>query len=534
MGAPPKNEPMKEYAPSSPERELLLQEISKQTTNPLEIPLIIGGKEAKTGLLETIHAPHNHKLNLATYHKATEKEINSAIQVALSAQKSWRELSVAHRITIFSRAAALLTGKYRYVINAATMLGQSKTAMQAEIDAACELADYWRFNVYFLDEILQQQPITDVNLPHIKNRMEYRPLEGFVLAISPFNFTAICGNLPTAPAIMGNTVVWKPSHGAILSSYYLFKILQEAGLPDGVINFVPGSGKTISQVALHNPHLAGLNFTGSTETFNHLMQTIGNNVGKKLYRNYPRMVGETGGKGFVVAYQDSDVNQLSVALIRGAFEYQGQKCSATSRAYIPASLWPALKETLLRMLQCLHAGDVENATSFMGAVIDEESFARIVAYIEKAKTSKQAQILCGGTYDKTIGYFIEPTIILTEDPHFITMEEEIFGPVLTIYVYDNKRFEETLRLVDETSGYALTGSIFANDRTVIQKMQNVLYHAAGNFYINDKSTGAMVGQQPFGGARASGTNDKAGGIWNLIRWSSVRTIKENYSPPSHL
>jgi 1-pyrroline-5-carboxylate dehydrogenase len=456
---------------------------------------------------------------------ATEKEVSLAINAALEAKECWMNLAWMERAAIMIKAAELISKKYRYLLNAATMLGQGKNVYQAEIDSACEVIDYLRFNAHFASLIYREQPSSD-NLSI--NRIEYRPLEGFIYAISPFNFTAIASNLNTSVALMGNTTVWKPASNSLLSSYYLMKILKEAGLPDGVINFVPGSGSLISNIVLKHKDLAGIHFTGSNATFNSLWKLVTENL--KVYRSYPKLVGETGGKDFIFAHSSADPLELSSAIARGAFEYQGQKCSAASRAYIPKSLWPDTKESLLQMISEMHLGDVTDFKNPVNSVIDEIAFDKIMSYVDKVKSSDEAEIIAGGKGDKSTGYFIEPTLVVTRNPHFVTMEEEIFGPFMTIYVYEDEKFEETLKLCDETSPYGLTGSIFSNDKYAMIRACRILRYAAGNFYINDKPTGAMVGQQPFGGARASGTNDKAGSYLNLIRWVSPRTIKETLIP----
>ncbi len=521
----PKNEPVLTYKPGSIERRELKEKLEEMKDKVIEIPAIIGGKEVKTGNLGTCVMPHDHSHILAKYHKVGEKEIKEAVQCALKAKKVWNELTWVDRAAIFKRAADLLSTSWRSTLNAATMLGQSKTSFQAEIDSACEIIDFWRFNVYYMTEIYKDQPDSSKG---IWNTLEYRPLEGFVLAVTPFNFTAIGGNLPTSPAIMGNTVLWKPASTAVYSSYYMMKLLQEAGLPDGVINFIPGRGSEVGKLALDDPNLAGIHFTGSTAVFQNMWRTIGTNIEK--YKSYPRIVGETGGKDFIFVHESTDREALKTAIIRGAFEFQGQKCSAASRAYIPSNVWGEIKDDLIEQTNGIKIGDPEDFTNFMSAVIDKSAFNTIKEFIDYAKESDDAEVICGGGCDDSKGYFIEPTIILTSDPKFKTIQEEIFGPVMTIFVYDNDKFEETLHLCDETSPYALTGSIFGNDRCAIRKAMNILNNAAGNFYINDKPTGAVVGQQPFGGARASGTNDKAGSATNLLRWTSMRSIKENFIP----
>ncbi len=521
------NEPVQSYAPGSRERALLKAELDRQYNLELDIPLIIGGKEIRTGKLQKAVCPHDHGHVLAQYHEAGETEIKLAIQAALAAKHDWEAMPWEDRAAIFHKMASLISSKYRYILNAATMLNQSKNAYQAEIDSTCETADFFRYNAKFMEQIYRNQP--DSN-SHTWNRVHYRALEGFVFAVTPFNFTAIGANLPTAPAIMGNTVVWKPASTSILSNYYLMQLYKEAGLPDGVINFVPSRGSVIGKVVLEHESLAGLHFTGSTGTFNSMWKTIADNMGK--YRIYPRLVGETGGKDYIFVHNSGELPQAATAIIRAAFEYQGQKCSACSRVYAPASRWPELKAQLLDLLGQIRMGDVRDFRNFMNAVIDENSFDNTMRYIEQARASSKAEIIFGGKGDKSVGYFIEPTVVVTTDPHFVTMEEEIFAPVLTIFVYEDEQLEATLQTLDQTSPYALTGAIFARDRYVINHLTEVLANTAGNFYINDKCTGAMVGHQPFGGARASGTNDKAGSFLNLIRWTSPRTIKECFAPPT--
>jgi 1-pyrroline-5-carboxylate dehydrogenase len=517
------------YAPGSAEKKALKDQLGKMGQTPIEIPLRIGGKNVTTGRLADSRSPHNHKRVLAKFHQAGAEEVNMAVKAAAAAHKEWSNMPWTDRAAIFLKAAELLATEYRQVLNGATMLGQSKTAFQAEIDSACELIDFWRFNTKFMEEIYSQQPISSRG---IWNRVEHRPLEGFVFAVTPFNFTAIAGNLPTAPAMMGNTVLWKPASTAVYSAHFIMEILEKAGLPPGVINMIPGSGSQVGNPVLTQPGFAGLHFTGSTGVFHDMWKTIGTNIA--TYRTYPRIVGETGGKDFVFAHPSADVETLAVALVRGAFEYQGQKCSAASRAYIPQSIWPKLKDRLVALVSEIRMGDVEDFTNFMGAVIDEKAFDSIKGYIDYAKSSNEAKIVVGGNCDKSIGYFISPTIIETTNPKFKTMEEEIFGPVLTLYVYADSKLDETLQICDQTSPYALTGAIFATDRRDIVRMTNALRDAAGNFYINDKPTGAVVGQQPFGGARASGTNDKAGSLINLQRWVSQRSIKESFVPPTRV
>jgi len=523
----PKNEPVLSYAPGSPERTALKLELDRQSAIELEIPLIIGGREVRTGKLGKVVMPHAHGHVLATYHMVGENEVRMAIDAAMQAKKVWSNMPWEERAKITLKAADLLAGKYRFVINAATMLGQSKSAYQAEIDSACETIDFLRFNVYFANQIYKEQPMSSDG---VVNKTEYRPLEGFVFAVSPFNFTAIASNLNMAPVVMGNTTVWKPATTSILSNYYLMKVFMEAGLPAGVINFLPGQGTVIGKEVFAHRDLAGLHFTGSTDTFNYFWRQFAENL--PTYKNYPKIVGETGGKDFIVAHHSANADELAVGMVRGAFEYQGQKCSAASRAYIPASLWPAVRENLDTMLAGIKTGDVRDFSNFVNAVIDGKSFDNIMSYIGKATASKDAEIIFGGKGDKTNGYFIEPTVVLTTDPHFLTMEEEIFGPVLTVFVYQDDQYEATLALVDSTSPYGLTGAIFATDRLAVLTAIDKLRYAAGNFYINDKPTGAVVGQQPFGGARSSGTNDKAGGSVNLLRWVTPRTIKETLVPPT--
>lgn len=523
----PKNEPVYSYAPGSEERKLLQEELKRQASMQVEIPLIIGGKEIKTGKLGKVVMPCDHKHVLGTYHKCTEKEVKMAINAAMKAKEQWANLPWIERSSIILRAAELFAKKYRYVMNAATMLGQGKNAMQAEIDSACEAIDFMRFNPFFAAEIYAQQPLSPQDCI---NRIEYRPLEGFIYTITPFNFTAIAVNLNISPVLMGNVTVWKPATTSLLSSYYAMKILMEAGVPAGVINFVPGSGAIISDTVLNDPNFAGIHFTGSTGVFQSFWETVGKNIEK--YHTYPKLVGETGGKDFIFAHNSACPKEVATAMVRGGFEFQGQKCSAASRAYIPQSLWKDVKKLTIDMLKEVKMGDVRDFSNFVNAVIDESSFDNIAGYIERAKKSKNAEIIYGGKCDKSVGYFIEPTLILAKKPDYESMVEEIFGPVLTIYVYEDDKYEETLKLCDATSPYALTGSIFAHDRYAVMTAEKYLRYAAGNFYINDKPTGAVVGQQPFGGARASGTNDKAGSYLNLIRWLSPRTIKETLVPPT--
>lgn len=522
----PINEPVLSYAPGSPEKKKLKLALAELKSNTLDIPMYIGGKEVRTGTTKAIRPPHEHKHILGNFHSGNASHVNDAIQSALTAKESWSAMLWESRAAIFLKAADLLATKYRPYINATTMLGQSKNAFQAEIDAACELIDFLRFNVHFLSEIYKQQPISS---PGMHNRMEYRPLEGFVLAVTPFNFTAIGGNLPASAAMCGNVVVWKAANTQIYSAQMFMRILIEAGLPDGVINLVYVDGPTLGEVCFKHRDFAGVHFTGSTNVFNQMWKTIGEQLPN--YRSYPRIVGETGGKDFVVAHHSADADAVVTALLRGAFEYQGQKCSAASRAYIPSNLANEIKQKLVAGVKSFKMGTVEDFTNFVNAVIDEKSFDKIKSYIDNVKSSTTASILVGGNSDKSVGYFVEPTVIETTDPQYETMSEELFGPVLTLYVYDANNFEETLKLVDATSPYALTGAILAKDRKAIELATNKLSNAAGNFYINDKPTGAVVGQQPFGGARASGTNDKAGSMLNLYRWLSARTIKETLVSP---
>ena len=521
----PGNEPVLTYLQGSTERKMLEEEIVRQNSQVVDIPLIIGGKEIRTGRTGRIVNPSDHGHLLATYHMATEKEVRLAIDAAMEAKCEWMSLAWMERAAIMAKAAELISKKYRYRLNAATMLGQGKNVFQAEIDSACEVIDYLRFNNYFASLIYMEQPKSE---NETINRLEYRPLEGFVYTITPFNFTAIAANLNASVVLMGNTTVWKPASTAVLSNYYLMKIFEESGMPAGVMNFVPGSGSLISSVVLKDRDLAGIHFTGSNPTFNSLWKQIADNL--PLYRSYPKIVGETGGKDFIFAHNSADTLALATAIVRGAFEYQGQKCSAASRAYVPKSIWDDTLRSVLKMISEIRMGDVTDPDNFVNAVIDEPSYDRIMSYIDMAARSKNAKIIAGGHGNKSKGFFIEPTLIVTDDPHFVTMEEEIFGPVMTIYVYDDEKFDETLKVCDDTSPYGLTGSIFSNDKYAMIKACRALRFAAGNFYINDKPTGAMVGQQPFGGARASGTNDKAGSHLNLTRWVSPRTIKETLIP----
>ena len=523
----PRNQPLLSYAPGTAERDAIKAALKKMKGEVADIPLIIGGKEIRTGKTISVTSPHNYQHVLAKVHQADARLIGQAIQASERAYRDWSHTKFEDRAAVFLRAAELLAGPWRQVLNASTMLGQSKTIFQAEVDAACEMIDFWRFNVGYADKLYHDQPMSS---PGVWNRLEYRPLEGFVYAITPFNFTAIGGNLAGSPALMGNTVVWKPAATAMLSNYYTYKVLEAAGLPPGVINFVSGDSAMISGRVLASPNLAGVHFTGSTPVF----QSIWKQVGERLadYRTYPRLVGETGGKDFVIAHPSADAESLAVALVRGAYEYQGQKCSAASRAYIPQSLWNDVRDRMVAMIKDIKMGDVENFQNFMGAVIDARSFAKLKGYLEQAKKDRGVSIIAGGGVDDKKGYFVEPTLIQVKNPSYRTMCEELFGPVLTVYVYPDNDWKATLNLVDSTSPYALTGSVFARDRGAIDQAKTLLRHAAGNFYINDKPTGAVVGQQPFGGARASGTNDKAGSILNLIRWVSPRTLKETLVPPT--
>lgn len=522
----PTSEPIYSYSPYSEETTKIKAAINKMSSEVVDIPIIIGGKELKTGVTANIAMPHNHAHSLGRYHIASEYEINMAIDAALHARKRWAEMPWVERASVMMKAAELISKKYRYVINAATMLGQSKNVFQAEIDSACEIADFLRFNVYFAGQIYADQPQSDNTTI---NRSEYRPLEGFVFTVSPFNFTAIAGNLNVAPILMGNVTVWKPSSTSILSNYYLMKIFEEAGVPEGVINFVPSKGSTIGNIIFKNPHFAGVHFTGSTSTFNTFWKNIGNNI--QNYKSYPRIVGETGGKDFIMVHPSANVDEVAVAIVRGAFEYQGQKCSAASRAYIPESLWIRIRTRISEMLSEIKMGDVSDFSNFINAVIDESSFDNISGYIERAKTSKEATIEFGGKCDKSFGYFIQPTIIRVTNPNYESMVEEIFGPVISIYVYEDSKYNDTIDICVNSTKYALTGSIFAGCRYAIIEASEKLKNAAGNFYINDKPTGAVVGYQPFGGARASGTNDKAGSYLNLLRWVSTQSIKETLNPP---
>jgi 1-pyrroline-5-carboxylate dehydrogenase len=522
----PYNEPVKTFAPGSPERRQLMAELERQMDVQVEAPVIINGRPVHTGNVQDIVCPHDHGHVLGRFHKADEDQIHAAVGAAMAAKPSWENMDWQERAAIFLKAADLISQKYTHRLNAATMLGQSKNAFQAEIDSTCELADFLRFNVKFMEEIYSVQPKSEKG---IWNRTEYRPLEGFVFALSPFNFTAIAGNLCSAPAMMGNTVVWKPASTAVLSGYFIMEIFREAGLPDGVINFIPGRGSQIGNILLGHKDLAGIHFTGSTEVFQNLWQKTGENI--DVYKSYPRIVGETGGKDYIFVHPSAGVDQVVTAAVRGAFEYQGQKCSACSRLYLPKSLWPEAEEKLKGQMAGICMGPVTEFKNFVNAVIDEKAFDTIDGFISRAEQADTAEVIIGGERDKSRGYFIEPTVILAKDPGYETMAEEIFGPVLTLYVYADDAMEETLDLLDSTSAYALTGAIFARDREVINILMARLSHTAGNFYINDKPTGAVVGQQPFGGSRKSGTNDKAGSQLNLMRWTSPRTIKESFVPP---
>ncbi|MSP69322.1 MAG: L-glutamate gamma-semialdehyde dehydrogenase [Bacteroidetes bacterium] len=523
----PINEPIKNYAPGSAERKALQAMLKELRSKEIEVPMYIGGNEVKSNVKVRMSPPHDHKHTLGYFHRSDKKHVSLAIRSALSAKKKWAELSWEHRASIFLKAAELIAGPYRAKLNAATMLGQSKNAYQAEIDASCEIIDFLRFNVHYMTEIYAQQPRSSAG---IWNRMEWRPLEGFIYALTPFNFTAIAGNLPTSCAMMGNVVVWKPSNTQVYSANVLMEIFKKAGVPDGVINLIYPTGPDAADVIFSHPDFAGIHFTGSTAVFQNIWKTIGNNI--HLYKTYPRIVGETGGKDFILAHPSAEAKVVATAISRGAFEYQGQKCSAASRAYIPKNSWKEVKELVLADLKSMKMGPTEDFGNFINAVIDEASFNKLTGFIDAAKNGRKAEIIAGGKYNKSKGYFIEPTIILTKDPFYVTMCEELFGPVLTIYVYDDKKFEETLKIIDKTSSYALTGCIIAQDRYAIEKACKALVNAAGNFYINDKPTGAVVGQQPFGGARGSGTNDKAGAMINLLRWVSPRTIKETFVPPT--
>jgi 1-pyrroline-5-carboxylate dehydrogenase len=523
----PHNEPVLGYEPGSPERDELRRRLDELSGQRLDIPLVIGGEDITTGDTFEAVMPHKRGHVLADVHKGGAPEVDRAIAAAADAWEDWSRTPWEERAAVILRAAELLAGPWRQTLNAATMLGQSKTAHQAEIDSACELVDFWRFNVQYMTRIYEEQPISS---PGVWNRLEYRPLEGFVFAVTPFNFTAIAGNLPTSAALMGNTVVWKPASTAAVSAHFLMKLYEEAGLPPGVINLVYGSGAAVGDPALASEHLAGIHFTGSTPVFQGMWRTVGENIAN--YRNYPRIVGETGGKDFIVAHPTADAEAVATAILRGSFEYQGQKCSAASRVFAPASLWPQVRDQVVEEIGEMKMGDVSDFSNFVGAVIDGSSFATQKAAIEEAKASGgTAQVIAGGGYDDSDGWFVQPTVIETSDPDFRTMKEELFGPVVTAFVYDDSRYEDTLDLIDNGTTYGLTGAVFARDLDAIERTQDRLRYAAGNFYVNDKPTGAVVGQQPFGGARASGTNDKAGSMWNLIRWVSPRTIKETFVPP---
>jgi 1-pyrroline-5-carboxylate dehydrogenase len=523
----PHNEPVLGYEPGSPERDELRRRLDELASQRLEIPLVIGGEDVQTGDMFEAVMPHKRSHVLADVNKGGAAEVDRAIAAAAEAWEDWSRTPWEDRAAVFLRAAELLAGPWRQTLNAATMLGQSKTAHQAEIDAACELIDFWRFNVQYMTRIYKEQPISSAG---VWNRLEYRPLEGFVFAVTPFNFTSIAGNLPTSVALMGNTVVWKPASTAAVSAHFLMKLLEEAGLPPGVINLVYGSGAAVGDPALASEHLAGIHFTGSTPVFQGMWQTVGENIAR--YRNYPRVVGETGGKDFIVAHPSADAEALATAILRGSFEYQGQKCSAASRVFAPASLWPQVREQVAEEIGEMRMGDVADFSNFVGAVIDASSFATQKEAIEEAKAADgKASIVAGGGYDDSDGWFVQPTVIETSDPDFRTMREELFGPVVTAFVYEDSRYEDTLDLVDQGTSYGLTGAVFARDLRAVETARERLRYAAGNFYVNDKPTGAVVGQQPFGGARASGTNDKAGSMWNLTRWVSPRAIKETFVPP---
>jgi 1-pyrroline-5-carboxylate dehydrogenase len=520
----PVNEPVRTYAPGSPERQELKARLDAMAKEKVEIPVVVGGREIRTGNLGKIVMPHDHKHVLAEFHKARKEDVEAAVEAARKAQAEWSSWPWEDRAAVMLKAAELLTTTWRQTLNAATMLGQSKTAFQAEIDSACEIIDFWRFNPYYAEELYREQPYSDHTM---WNQLEYRALEGFVYAVTPFNFTSIAANLPSAPALMGNAVLWKPASTGVLSSWYVFKLLEEAGMPPGVLNFLPGDAATISDLLLTHRDFAGLHFTGSTEVFNSMWKTIGGSMGR--YRSYPRIVGETGGKDFIVAHASADPQALAVAIARGGFEYQGQKCSAASRVYVPRSIWNDVRDRTVAMIKDIRMGDPRDFRNFMGAVIDQKSFKNIGGYLEHAKETK-AKVLAGGNAKGEQGYFVEPTLVEVDDPGHRLLNEEIFGPVVTAHVYDDAKYEDTLKVVDQTSPYALTGAIFSQDRGATRTASSLLRNAAGNFYVNDKPTGAVVGQQPFGGARASGTNDKAGSKLNLVRWVSARNIKETFSP----
>ena len=519
------NEPVKTYAPGTPEREEVLLTYKELYNTKFDVPLYIGSEEIRTGKTATINPPHDHKHECGVYHLAEKKHIEKAIDTALEASKKWAKLEWEQRAAVFLKAADLISGPYRQKMNAATMIGQSKTIFQAEIDSAAEICDFLRFNVEYMTELYNEQPNSSDGC---WNRVEYRPLEGFVYAVTPFNFTAIAGNLPTSAALMGNVAIWKPSDSQMMSAQVLMDVFKEAGVPEGVINMVMGDPEMITDTVLKSPDFAGIHYTGSTEVFKNIWAKIGNNIHK--YKSYPRIVGETGGKDFIIAHPTSNPKQVATAITRGAFEFQGQKCSAASRVYLPKSLWPEIKDFVVEDVKSIKMGSPEDLTNFFTAVIHERSFDKLASYIEKVKKDDDAEIVVGGNYDKSVGYFVEPTVVLAKDPHYTTMEEELFGPVVTIYVYEDEKWEETLHTVDNTSAYALTGAVFSGDRYEAARATDILQNAAGNFYINDKPTGAVVGQQPFGGARASGTNDKAGSKLNLMRWISPRLIKETFVP----
>ncbi len=522
----PANEPVLGYAPGSAERAALKDALARLRDETIEIPCVVGGEDVRSGDLVDVVSPHDHRRVLARTHQATPDTIARAVSTAVEAQRAWAATRFEDRAAVLLKAADLLAGPWRPVVNAATMLGQSKTAHQAEIDSACELIDFWRFNAHFAERLYREQPVSS---PGVWNRLEHRPLEGFVYAITPFNFTAIGGNLPTSPVLLGNVAVWKPAATATLSNYYVFKVLEAAGLPPGVINFLPGNSAAISERLLTDRHLAGIHFTGSTAVFHSLWKGVADHIDR--YAGYPRLVGETGGKDFIVAHASADPQALAVAMLRGAFEYQGQKCSAASRAYVPDTLWPEVRDRLAAMIAEVRMGDVSDFRNFMGAVIDRKSFTKLKGYLDAARTDPALEVVAGGGADDRTGWFVEPTLIRSSDPAHTLMCEELFGPVLTAYVYPAGQWEETLHLVDRTSPYALTGAVFARDRAALATADHALRQAAGNYYVNDKPTGAVVGQQPFGGARASGTNDKAGSILNLMRWVSPRTVKETFVPP---
>ena len=522
----PHNEPVLSYAPGSPERSALKQALSAVGSRQADIPAVVGGREIRTGVTHDVVSPHCHGRVLAKTHQADRGTIAAAVKAAVDSQRDWGNWRFEDRAAVFLRAAELLATTHRQLLNAATMLGQSKTAYQAEIDSACELIDFLRFNVHFAERIYREQPESS---PGVWNRMDHRPLEGFVYAITPFNFTAIGGNLPTAPALMGNAVVWKPAATAMLSNWHFFRLLEEAGLPPGVINFLPGDSIQVSETLLSDRHLAGIHFTGSTPVFQSLWRSVANNL--EHYAGYPRIVGETGGKDFILAHPSADLDALAVAMVRGAYEYQGQKCSAASRAYIPDTLWPAVRDRVIAMIEDIRMGDVADFRNFMGAVIDRRAFTRLKDHLDRAKRDPGVKVLAGGVADDSVGYFVQPTLLQVEDPAYRLLCEEIFGPVLTTYVYPAGRWRDTLTLVDQTGPYALTGAVFARDRRALAEADQALRNAAGNYYVNDKPTGAVVGQQPFGGGRASGTNDKAGSLFNLLRWVSARSIKETFAPP---